>query len=82
MLATDAHQPRQVHRAFVGGKLVQRQDQWRITEKIGGLSHFRGQLPVERFKVASGQLHHSDGKHAALELKYRFGVLRFNLAHG
>ncbi len=82
MLATDAHQPRQVHRALVGRKFVQSQDQRRVAEEVGRLRDLGRQLPVKRFKIGSGQLHHRDGKHAALELKYRFRVLRFNLAHG
>lgn len=51
VLATDTHKPGEIHRAFVRSEFVQSQDQRRIAEEVGGLCHFRRQLPVERFKV-------------------------------
>ncbi|MNI07594.1 hypothetical protein D3C73_606040 [compost metagenome] len=66
MLAANAHQARQIHRAFTGRKFVQGQYQRRVAEKTRRLGDLGGQLPVEAFEVVTGQFQHRNGEHAAL----------------
>ncbi|MNR57815.1 hypothetical protein D3C85_1786620 [compost metagenome] len=66
MLAANAHQARQIHRAFTGREFVQGQYQRRVAEKTRRLGDLGGQLPVEAFEVVTGQFQHRNGEHAAL----------------
>ncbi|MNH45387.1 hypothetical protein D3C79_1078110 [compost metagenome] len=73
MLATDAHQAGQIDCATVGREFVQGQYQRRVAEEVRRLGDLGSQLPIEAFKVITGQFQHRYGEHAALQLEH--GIL-------